>query len=102
MNESMELKVEQATGYRLLSRYRTELMGIAMLWVMLFHAYEFHFGIPLLDTVKELGFGGVNIFILLSGMGLYVSIPKTYSSYLTHCRRRMGCILPAHWLIVGL
>lgn len=68
---------DRASGYQLLSRYRPELMGAAMLWVMLFHAYEFHFGVPLLDAVKALGFGGVDVFILLSGMGIYVSLSKT-------------------------
>ena len=75
--EPAAVDTDQASGYQLLSRYRPELMGVAMLWVMLFHAYEFHFGIPVLDAVKALGFGGVDVFILLSGMGLYVSLSKT-------------------------
>ena len=64
------------TVYQNLSRYRSELMGLAMLWVMLFHAYEFHFYVPLLDALKGIGFAGVDVFILLSAMGLYVSLYK--------------------------
>ena len=64
------------TVYQNLSRYRSELMGLAMLWVMLFHAYEFHFYVPLLDALKGIGFAGVDVFILLSAMGLYVSLSK--------------------------
>lgn len=95
------VKPERAAGYRLLSRCRPELMGAAMLWVMLFHAYELHFGVPVLDAVKALGFGGVDIFILLSGMGLYISLATTQRSYLSYCRRRLKRILPAYWLVVG-
>ena len=63
--ETMERK--RADGYQLLSQYRSELMGIAMLWVMLFHAYEFHFGVPALDAVKQLGFGGVDMLFCCQG-----------------------------------
>lgn len=94
---------EQVSGYQLLSRYRPELMGLAMLWVMLFHAYEFHFGVGLLDAFKELGFGGVDMFILLSGLGLYGSLVRRREEPLrAYFLRRCGRILPAYWLVVGL
>lgn len=101
--EQVRAKTEQAGGYQLLSRYRAELMGCAMLWVMLFHAYEFHFGVPALDAVKELGFGGVDIFILLSGLGLYGSLIRREGEKLSaYFTRRCVRILPAYWLVVGL
>lgn len=91
----------RAAGYQLLSRFRGELMGLALLWVMLFHAYEFHFGVALLDAFKALGFGGVDIFFLLSGLGLYTTLSKRgpLSKYVT---RRLSRILPAYWLVVGI
>lgn len=89
-------------GYQLLSRYRSELMGVAMLWVMLFHAYEFHFGIPVLDAVKQLGFGGVDLFILLSGLGLYGSIVRRREAFPRYFLRRCQRVLPAYWLVVGI
>ena len=64
-------------GYQNLSRFRGELMGLAMLWVMLFHAYPFRFQVRILDEIKSAGFAGVDVFILLSAMGLYVSIRRT-------------------------
>lgn len=73
----MERESLRVSGYGLLSRYRGELMGLAMLWVMLFHAYKLRFGVLLLDGFKALGFAGVDIFLLLSGMGLYVSLSQT-------------------------
>lgn len=45
--------------YRVLSRYRSELMGVAMLWVMLFHSFDLDLGVPLLNSVRAAGFGGV-------------------------------------------
>ena len=63
--------------YQCLSRYRSELMGAAMLWVMLFHAYPFSFQVGILDAVKKAGFAGVDVFILLSAIGLYVSVRRT-------------------------
>ena len=56
--------------YSALSKYRTELMGLAMLWVMLYHAWSLDLGLRLLNAVRAFGFGGVDIFILLSAMGL--------------------------------
>lgn len=90
--------------YQNLSRYRSELMGLAMLWVMLFHAYEFHFYVRPLDAFKAVGFAGVDVFILLSAMGLYVSLSKApkgakLSGFFL---RRLSRILPAYWLAVGL
>ena len=92
-----------STAYKNLSRYRSELMGLAILWVMLFHAYEFHFYILPLDVFKQFGFAGVDIFILLSAMGLYVSLAKTSDGNLARFyKRRVTRILPAYWLVVGL
>lgn len=59
--------------YQVLSKYRTELMGLAIFWVMLFHAHDLDLGINLLNDIRGIGFGGVDIFILLSAMGLVMS-----------------------------
>lgn len=40
-------------SYKLLSKYRDQLMGLAMLWVMLFHAYGLKLGVPLLDQIDQ-------------------------------------------------
>ena len=63
-------------NYRMLSKYRTELMGVAMLWVMFFHASDLDMGHWLLEWIRAAGFGGVDIFILLSAMGLVLSVEK--------------------------
>lgn len=89
------------TEAHLISRYRSELMGIAMLWVMLFHCFLVSIDQPLLKAVKEIGFCGVDIFIVMSGMGQYVSLAKN-GRLKDYYFRRLLRILPAYWLVVGV
>ena len=39
-------------GYRALSKYRAELMGLAMLWVMCFHAFDLDLGREWLNNLR--------------------------------------------------
>lgn len=87
-------------GYSVLSKYRTELMGVAILWVMLFHSFDLDMGHPLLEWVRAAGFGGVDIFILLSSMGLVMSLSKREQSYSQFMARRAGRVLPAYYLVM--
>lgn len=67
-------------GY--LSQCRSELMGFAILWVVWFHSSfevsNISIGLlrDILTFIKHIGFGGVDIFLLLSGMGIYRSLEK--------------------------
>ncbi len=88
------------TEAHLISRYRSELMGVAMLWVMLFHCFYVSIDQPLLKAVKDIGFCGVDIFIVMSGMGQYVSLTKS-GKLKDYYSRRLLRILPAYWLVVG-
>lgn len=57
-----------------ISRYRSELMGLAIVFVMLFHVY-----LPRTDMffgLRRLGNIGVDMFFFLSGMGLWFSWSK--------------------------
>ena len=85
-----------------LSEYRTELMGIAILWVVLFHSdlsFAFihnSFIHRAMMRFSNIGYGGVDIFLLLSGMGVYVSLDKNDIS--TFIRNRIRRIIPVWWL----
>ena len=85
------------------SRYREELKGIAILWVIFFHAL-----IPLtglLYHIQKIGYGGVDIFFFLTGYGLYYSLEKN-GNIRAYWGRRMRRILPAYlpfifcWILV--
>ena len=88
-----------------ISRYRGELMGLAILFVVLFHI-----GLPRTDMffgLKRMGNIGVDIFFFLSGMGLWFSwmksCPSTLDSRpstLDFYKRRFIRIYPT-WLVVA-
>lgn len=59
----------------LISKFRTELMGFAMLLVV-WHHLPMNINFSIYDFLKSNGGFGVDIFLLLSGMGLYFSTHK--------------------------
>jgi len=89
--------------YPLLTACRGELMGLALLWIMLFHA--FYLPVPnLLSSFKNLGYLGVDIFLFLSALGLALSLSRNgdKQGLGRYFRRRFVRILPTYWLVVGL
>lgn len=85
--------------YSALSKYRPELMGGAMLWVMLFHT-GLDFGLPPLNWIRSAGFGGVDIFIVLSAVGLVASLCKKEQTFGPFMARRAFRILPAYFVVM--
>lgn len=84
--------------FTLLSKYRTQLMGVAMLWVVLYHTTIL---IPIIGLIQSVGYLGVEIFFLVSGFGCYFSLLKD-SSNLSFYKARMLRILPAYLPVVFL
>ena len=80
-----------------ISRFRGELMGAAMLFIMLFHV-----DLARSDTffgLRRMGNIGVDMFLFLSGIGLWFSWAKN-SSVKRFYFRRFVRIYPA-WLIIA-
>ena len=82
--------------------FRTEIMGIAAIWVMLLHIFselypEIH--IPLLHIVIERGNLGVDIFLLFSGIGLYFSQSKNSDVKQFYLKRMKRVVVP--WIILS-
>ena len=80
-----------------ISRYRSELMGIAMIAIILFHIplgrADAFFGLHRLGNV------GVDMFFFLSGMGLWFAWGKR-GELLPFYHRRFARLMPA-WLVMA-
>lgn len=93
------------------SQHRTELLGVSALAIIIFHYCE-SAGSATVNTLPRLlkdlsilfngtiGSMGVDIFVLLSGMGLYYSLSKNFS--LIHFyKRRLSRIIPTYCILGG-
>ncbi len=75
-----------------LSRYRSELYGISILWIMLFH---FKGTYPLwAKAVLSFGNMGVELFLFASGVSLYFTMQKKESLSVYYGRRLLRLTLP--------
>ena len=86
----------------LFSKWRTEIMGAAILWIMFFHSRIDCSDVPVVQIIKCYGNVGVDIFLVLSGIGLYYLTSKLAASAgsprriaTDFFRNRMIRILPA-------
>ena len=103
---------DKVMNYGALSKYRGELMGLAILFVVLFHVY-----MPRADffyPLRRLGNVGVDMFLFVSGMGLWFSWTRLRSGRKPHgdggaplmeslrvfFRRRYVRVYPV-WLLVA-
>lgn len=88
---------------KLLSAHRNELKGLAILMVLFFHI-NLQCG-PVLFGIKQLCYSGVDIFMFLSGYGLYHSL-RGSNDLKRFWTKRFSRILPAYlpivvcWMIV--
>ena len=98
MAESMDTKPKNNGGlnlpYRLISGCRPELMGIGILCVIIFHS-RFTTDNTILKLIKDLGYGGVDVFLFLSGMGVYNSLEKNSPG--GYFKNRLNRIVPVWW-----
>ena len=93
------------------SRYRREIMGVAILGIILFHGRAVisgGVGGYLFAGIKLFMQIGVDVFFFLSGFGCFHSLRKSSSSitpsrdYLTFYRKRLRRILPKYLLVVAV
>ncbi len=92
-----------------ISDYRNVIMGIATLWIVLFHSSLLNINelihSPRLcnyfNFIKDLGNAGVDIFLLLSAIGLYFSFSKQ-SKLTEFYKKRAIRILPAAIIVIAI
>lgn len=85
-------------NWNLVSRFRPEIMGVAIIFVLIVHAQPFFGGI-MLNHITPLFTCGVDIFLFVSGIGLYFSMKKN-GDVLLFYKRRFLRIVP-EFLIVS-
>ena len=82
--------------YKDISTYRSEIMGWSIIWIMMLH-FTFH-QIKSLGFLSQYGFAGVDIFLFVSGFGLYFSLKKE-SKYFSFYKKRLFRIFPTYYLL---
>jgi len=87
-----------------INKYRPQIMGFAALWIFLLHEWQLlspEWSPPYYVErfIKDIGFIGVDMFLLLSGMGLTYAVQK-YSLREFYKRRYIRLILPV--LVAGI
>ena len=79
-----------------ISTYRSELMGWSIMWIMMLH-FTFTQIRPL-GFLAQYGFAGVDIFMFVSGFGLYFSLEKN-SHILSFYKKRFLRIFPTYYIL---
>ncbi len=89
--------------WKLISRYRSEIMGTAMILVLLCHSDTFSWGRlhPYVHQLAANGTCGVDIFLFVSGFGCFYSMLRD-SSALHFYRRRFARVFPEYLLISAI
>ena len=85
-------------GYDRISRYKGALMGIAILIVVYGHLFYYHSGLKdytELNITEWYTVGSVDIFLFLSGFGIYHSLKKN-ADPLRFMQRRLERLLPSY------
>lgn len=75
-------------------RYRNSWIGLAMLWIIYFHA-GFRTDSRLLSTIQAFGYGGVDFCVFASGIGCYYSLEKDPDA-LRFLKRRVNRLWPTY------
>jgi peptidoglycan/LPS O-acetylase OafA/YrhL len=79
-----------------ITTYRSELMGWSIIWIMMLHFTFIH--IKPLGFIAQYGFAGVDIFMFLSGFGLFYSLDKE-SQLWPFYRKRLLRIFPTYYIL---
>lgn len=96
----MKIKQRSELSWKILSSYRRQIMGIAIIWIMLFHWSELFHSIPLVSFITKRGMTGVEMFLLVSGIGLFFSMTKNENIKEFYSKRALRVLVP--YLIISL
>ena len=92
--------------YGLLSKYRSIIMGCAIVGITLCHldTAQKHNGVDvtLVAAILHLLTVGVDVFMLYSGLGLYYSFSKRKQTYWEYLSKRVSRLFPSYFVIAGI
>lgn len=78
----------------IISEQRSGVFGLAILWIMLFHSsLDLGWWMPI-HLIKATGYCGVDVFLFLSGIGLYYSMEKDPFPAHFYKKRALRVLLP--------
>lgn len=89
--------------FREVNEYRSEIMGVATLWVLSLHFFSELYTdvrIPVFTEICSRGNIGVDVFLLLSGISLYYSWTNNPSIVCFYKKRFNRVVIP--WLVLAL
>ena len=93
-------------SYNLLSKYRGVLMGLAIISILVFHyvedcrVYEYNYDILVSFFDKYVGSSCVDVFLFMSGFGLYYSFKRNNNVATFYKRRLIKILIP--YVIVAM
>lgn len=96
--DDSELDVRFMNAYQRIGKYKSALMGIAILIVVYGHYFYYHSDFTAyqnLNITMWYTVGSVDMFIFLSGFGIWHSLSKN-SDPLRFMQRRLGRLLPSY------
>ena len=79
--------------FQKISDARLFIYGIAIIWIVIFHAHISAMPLYINFPVCKIGYGGVDLFIILSGFGIYCSLNKN-SNEIEFYKKRVRRLLP--------
>ena len=82
--------------YKDLLRHRQCWLGVALIWIIFYHS-RLDFG--LLEYLKSIGYGGVDICIFASGIGCFYSLSNE-SNVATFMKRRLKRLVPTYLIFI--
>jgi len=77
-----------------LSKYRGEMYGVSMIWIVLHHAYLIGYEWSGASSVFAVGYLGVEVFLFLSGISLFFSFTADNSLLHFYIKRILRLLVP--------
>ena len=90
--------MEKYFSIKKISVFRSQIMGFAILWIILFHFYKILNPEYLIFPIS-IGYGGVDVFLFLSGFGIFYSWKKD-NRIGSFYKKRFLRIFPAFAIVV--